>query len=249
MKKIIALLIAALLVCASTSGAESTYKVKNTGKRKYPRIITVNTNGQKKKYKAYDQTGFNSAYLSQRGCAHTAAAIIMSAYNKPYTPYDIHYGSVNKKCSERYALKKNGKRAAVTGQSLSIFSISKILKNAGIKNHPVYKYKEKKAVKEITNNLERGQPVIVMCHRKKVKGVKLANSYHMIVLAGIDKKGNVIAINPAGGTVDRSHCTGDFKLTVKQIVHRHMWSCKGNKYKNFYFNGSDNYGGYIIIDE
>ena len=138
---------------------------------------------------------------------------------------------------------------AVTGQSLSIFSISKILKNAGIKNRAVYKYKEKQAITEITRNLERGRPVIVMCHRKRVKGVKLANSYHMIVLAGIDKKGNVIALNPAGGTVNTSHCTGKFKLSVKQIVQRHMWSCRANEYRSFYFNGTDNYGGYIIINE
>ena len=247
MRKFIALLIVALLIGSTPVSAASTYNVKTTGKRQYPRTITVKTDGVKKKYKLYDQNGFGSSYLSQRGCAHTAAAIVMSAYGKSYTPYNIHYGSSRQKCSERYALKKLKKRVAVTGQSLSIFSISKILKNAGIKNRAVYKYNENKAIREITNNLERGRPVIVMCHRKRVKGVKLANSYHMIALAGIDKKGNVIALNPAGGTVNTSHCTGKFKLTVKQIVKRHMWSCSRNKYKSFYFNGADNYGGYILI--
>lgn len=247
MRKFITLLVTVLMIGSMPVSAASTYSVKTTGKRQYPRTITVKTDGVKKKYKLYDQNGFGSRYLSQRGCAHTAAAIVMSAYGKSYTPYDIHYGSATKKCSERYALKKLKKRVAVTGQSLSIFSISKILKNAGIKNRAVYKYKEKQAITEITRNLERGRPVIVMCHRKRVKGVKLANSYHMIVLAGIDKKGNVIALNPAGGTVNTSHCTGRFKLTVKQIVRRHMWSCRRSKYKSFYFNGADNYGGYILI--
>lgn len=249
MRKFIALLIVALLIGSTPVSAAATYNVKTTGKRQYPRTITVKTDGVKKKYKLYDQNGFGSSYLSQRGCAHTAAAIVMSAYGKSYTPYNIHYGSSRQKCSERYALKKLKKRVAVTGQSLSIFSISKILKNAGIKNRAVYKYNENKAIREITNNLERGRPVIVMCHRKRVKGVKLANSYHMITLAGIDKKGNVIALNPAGGTVNTSHCTGKFKLTVKQIVRRHMWSCRGNEYSSFYFNGADNYGGYIIIKQ
>lgn len=249
MRKFIALLIAVLLIGSMPVNAASTYNVKTTGKRQYPRTITVKTDGAKKKYKLYDQNGFGSGYLSQRGCAHTAAAIVMSAYGKSYTPYNIHYGSSRQKCSERYALKKLKKRVAVTGQSLSIFSISKILKNAGIKNHAIYKYNENKAIREITNNLERGHPVIVMCHRKRVKGVKLANSYHMIALAGIEKKGNVIALNPAGGTVNTSHCTGKFKLTVKQIVRRHMWSCRGNEYGSFYFNGAKNYGGYIIIDK
>ncbi len=287
MRKFIALLIAVLLISAMPVSAASTYNVKTTRKRQYPRTITVKTDGVEKKYKLYDQNGFSSSYLSQRGCAHTAAAIVMSAYGKSYTPYNIHYGSSGQKCSERYALKKlkkrvavtgqslsifsiskilrihygsSGqkcseryalkklkKRVAVTGQSLSIFSISKILRNAGIKNRAVYKYNENTAIREITANLEKGRPVIVMCHRKRVKGVKLANSYHMLVLAGIDKKGNVIALNPAGGTVNTSHCTGRFKLTVKQIVRRHMWSCRRSKYKSFYFNGADNYGGYILI--
>lgn len=249
MRKFVTMLIVALLICTMPVSAASTYTVKSTCKKQYPHTITVKTNGTKKRYKLYDQNGFNSSYLSQRGCAHSAAAIVMSAYGKSYTPYDIHYGSINKKCSERYALKKLGKRVAVTGQSLSVFSISKILKNAGIKNHAVYKYNENKAIREITKNLEKGRPVIVMCHRKKVKGVKLANSYHMIVLAGIDKKGDVIALNPAGGTVNISHCTGKFKLKVKQLVRRHMWSCRGNEYSSFYFNGANNYGGYIIIDK
>lgn len=250
MKRFIAILCAMLMLCAALpSSAASTYTVKSTGKRQYPRVITVRTGGAKKTYKLYNQKGFSSTYLSKRGCAHTAAAIIMSAYGKNYTPRDIHYGSASKRCSERYVLKKLKKRVAVTGQSLSIYSISKILSNAGIKNRAVYKYSDKKAIREITNNLERGRPVIVMCHRKKVSGVKLANSYHMIVLAGIDKKGNVIALNPAGGTVNTSHSTGKFKLTVSQIVRRHMWSCSGSGYKSFYFNGAKNYGGYILINQ
>lgn len=247
MRKFIALLIAVLLIGSMPVNAASTYNVKTTGKRQYPRTITVKTDGAKKKYKLYDQNGFGSGYLSQRGCSHAAAAIVMSAYDKSYTPYNIHYGSSGKKYSERYALRKLNKRVAVTGQSLSIFSISKILKNAGIKNRAVYKYNENKAIHEITANLENGRPVIVMCHRKRVKGVKLANSYHMLVLAGIDKKGNVIVLNPAGGTVNTSHCTGKFKLTVKQLVRRHMWSCTGKQYNSFYFNGSANYGGYILV--
>lgn len=129
------------------------------------------------------------------------------------------------------------------------YSISQILKNAGIKNHAVYKFTNAKATKEITANLQAGRPVIIMCSRKKVNGIKLANSYHMLVLAGIGKKGNAIVLNPANGSVNRSHCTGAFKLTVSKLVKNHMWSCTGSKYKSFYFNGAENYGGYIVIDE
>lgn len=226
------------------------YIVKSTGNSKYPRTITVHINGKKyKTYKIYNQTGFNSSYINQRGCSHSALCTALSAYGKNYTPLDTHNGSVKVKASERYALKKLGKKVAVTGYSMSIYSISQMMNNAGVKCHPVYKYTNSKAIKEITDNLEAGRPVLIMCHRKKVNGIKLANSYHFIVLVGIDEKGYAISLNPAGGTVNTSHCTGAFKFTVKQLVKNHMWSCTGNEYKSFYFNGAKNYGGYIIVDK
>lgn len=228
----------------------SKYTVKSTGNRKYPTQVTVHISGKTyKTYKNYSQTGFSSAYINQRGCSHSALCTALSAYGKSYTPLDTHNGSVKVKASERYALKKLGKTPRVTGQSMSVYSISHMMNNAGVKCHPVYKFTKTGAIKEITDNLNTGRPVLIMCHRKKVNGVKLANSYHFIVLVGIDQNGYAIALNPAGGTVNRSHCTGNFKLTVKQLVKNHMWSCTGNGYKNFYFNGSKNYGGYIVVDK
>ena len=225
------------------------YIVKNTGNKRYPKIVTIHISGKKyRTYKVYNQKGFGSSYLNQRGCSHSSAAMVMSAYGKNYDSLDIHNGSVNKKCSEQYALKKLNKKVAITGKSLSVYSVSQILNNSGIKCHPVYKYKNANAIKEITNNLNEGRPVLIMCSRKTVNGVKLAKSYHFLVLIGIDENGYAIVLNAAGGTVNTSHCTGAFKLTVKELVENHMWSCTGSGYKSFYFNGSKNYGGYIIID-
>lgn len=227
----------------------SNYKVVPTGNRRYPNKVKVQTPTGNKVYRVYNQVGFGNSYLTQRGCSHSSAAMVMSAYGKKYTPMDIHYGSANKKCSERYALKKLNKKVAVTGQSLSVYSISKILRNVGIKNHPVYRFTRREATREIENNLKQGKPILIMCHRKKVNGIKLANSYHFLVLVGIDPDGNAIVLNAAGGTVNTSQCTGKYKLPVKTLVKNHMWSCTGKKYKSFYFNGSENYGGYIVIDE
>lgn len=226
------------------------YTTKSTGNSKYPRIVTVHISGKSyKTYRVYNQVGFNNSYLSQRGCSHSSAAIVMSAYGYKYTPYNIHYGNVKTKYSQRYALKKLGKKPiSPNNKSLSVYSLSLILNNTGIKNHPVYKYSNASAVEEITNNLNEGRPVIIMVHRKKVRGNKLANSYHFLVVVGIDENGKAIVLNAAGGTVNRSQCTGKYSLTIEQLVKRHMWSCTGNGYKNFYFNGAKNYGGYIIID-
>lgn len=227
------------------------YVVKSTGNSKYPRTVTIHTGGSSyKTYRVYNQVGFGNSYLANRGCSHSSAAIVMSAYGLKYTPYNIHYGNVKTKCSQRYALKKMGQKAvAPDNRSLSVYSLSKILNNVGIANHPVYKYTTSAAVTEITNNLNAGRPVIVITHRQKVQGVKLANSYHFLVVIGIDRYGKAIVLNPAGGTVNRSQCTGNYKLTVEQLVKNHMWSCTGNDYKSFYFNGAKNYGGYIVIDK
>ncbi len=244
------------IIATNSKGEKSTckvtvsnYSVTRTGNKKYPNKVTVYAGGRYRTYKVYNQTGFGSSYLKQRGCSHSSAAMVMSAYGKNYTPTDIHSGSVKKKCSERYALKKLRKRPTVSGKSLSIYSISQILNNSGIKCHPVYKFSKRKAISEITSNLKRGKPVLIMTSRKRVKGVQLARSYHFLVLVGIDQNGDAIVLNSGGGVVNKSHITGKFKLSIEEIVQRHMWSCTGNKYKSFYFNGSKNYGGYIVIDE
>lgn len=227
------------------------YTVKKLNSRKTPYSVTIRTpNGLTKTYTVHNQTGYNSTYLCNRGCSFTAISTVCSAYGKKISPLSIHNGSVKQKYSERYAIKTTKSKTYVSNnRSLSVFSVSAILNNTGIKNHAVYKFTTDKAVSDITNNLNEGRPVIVICHNKKKSGIKLANSYHFLVVIGLDNDGNCIVLNPAGGTVNRSHCTGEFHIPVKQLVKNHMWSCTGNKYKSFNFSERKSYGGYIIIDK
>lgn len=198
-----------------------------------------------KTYSLYSQQEWGDQYLKERGCGHTALSIVMSAYGVNYSPLEIHYGDEALTCSERYS---GGSPS--DNRSLSVYSVAKILNAVGIKSHPVYIFNDAEAIEDITSALKHNRPVIVMCNRKQSKdGVRLAKSYHFIVLVGIDDSGNIVAINPANGKVNESHCTGPFNITVKQLVKDHMWSCAGTGYESFYFNGVENYGGYVVVEQ
>lgn len=198
-----------------------------------------------KTYPLYSQKEWGDEYLKERGCGHTALSIVMSAYGVNYSPLEIHYGDEALTCSERHS---GGSPS--DNRSLSIYSVAKILNAVGIKARPVYTFSSINAVKDITATLKDKRPVIVMCNRKlSDEGVKLAKSYHFIVLIGIDDYGNVIAINPANGKINESHCTGPFGITVDQLVKDHMWSCTSTGYESFYFNETENYGGYVVVEQ
>lgn len=198
-----------------------------------------------KTYPLYSQQKWGDQYLKERGCSHTALSIVMSAYGVNYSPLEIHYGDEALTCSERHS---GGSPSG--NRSLSVYSVAKILNAVEIKARPVYTFNDAEAIEDITSALKDNRPVIVMCNRKQSKdGVRLAKSYHFIVLVGIDDHGNVVAINPANGKVNKSHCTGSFNITVEQLVKDHMWSCTDTEYESFYFNGTENYGGYVVVEE
>ena len=226
------------------------YYITKTNKKEYPNIITIYTNGKPKTYTVYNQKGYSDSWIKNRGCSASAVAIITSAYGQKQTPKDIHYGTVDKQYSERYALKKLKKNVAINNnKSLTFYFLNQILNNSGVKSHAVYKYNKSKAIKEITANLKNGKPVIIICHNKKVNGNRLATYIHFLVLAGIDSNGKAIVLDPNGGGVNKSPHTGAFSLTVSQIVNRHMFSCTGNDYLQLYYKKTKNMGGYILIDE
>lgn len=226
------------------------YVIKKTNNKKYPNKITIYTNGKSKTYTVYNQKTWSESWIRNRGCSACSVAMIESAYGMNYTPKDIHFGAKNKKYSERYALAKLRMTSKVYDRTLTFYSMSKLLSNVGIKNHVVYKYSNSKAVKEITANLKVGKPVIIICHNKTVNGNRLATYIHFLVAAGLDVNNKVIVLNPAGGHVNGSPFTGSFKLTVDQLVKRHMFSCTGNNYKQFFYkNSKKNMGGYLLVDK
>lgn len=225
------------------------YVIKRTGNKECPQKITIYADGTSKTYKVYDQKEHSDVWIQERGCSACAIAMVSSAYGQSQSPMDVHYGTKDQAYSESYYLAKLGNEVKINNdKSLTLHTITQILNNTGIKSHMVYKYEASEAIKEIKSNLKAGRPVIITCHNKTVEGNRLAGYTHILVIAGIDINGKVIILDPNGGVVNRTPHTGEFSLTVSQLVKRHMFQCKGNG-EQLYYTGKKNSGGYILIDQ
>lgn len=198
-----------------------------------------------RKYTMYDQADYGSYYGSY-GCVTTAVAIASSGFGKTYSPKDIHEGSPSKAYSERYALKKMKASSALYGNAaISVAAASQILKDMKIKNKAVYKFSTSSAMKDITQHLKKGKPVIIKARNITYQGIQLANAHHALVLVGIDDDGTVTFINPLGGRINYSHGK-NCNLTLKTIVSKFMRSASGNTAAP-YVTSLSGAGGYILV--
>lgn len=198
-------------------------------------------------YTLYGQYYYGSWYKNY-GCVTTAVSIAASAFGKNYTPKQIHEGSATAAYSERYAVSKMGASAALYGYTaISVRLASQILTDMGIPNTPVYSYTNSAAIKQITEHLAQGKPVIVKANNTKYGGVQIANAHHSMVLVGIDEKGNGIFIEPFNGSLNYAHGNGTyFSRTVTSFVKNHMTSATGNVYVP-YVTSLAAAGGYILV--
>lgn len=200
--------------------------------------VRITTPDGVKTYQEYKQNQYGLYYRSF-GCVTTAVAMIASGYGKNYTPRDIHEGAVTKKYSERYALKKMKASAALYNRAaMSLMTASRILKNIGISNKVVYKYKKSEAYREIKAHLLEGKPVMVKANNNTHKGIRLANAHHALVLIGLDENENIIYLDPS----DRSK----YKIKLKTLIKYHMTPAEG-KYKTPHVVGANTAGGYILV--
>ena len=227
-------------------------KVSDPKKRKYSEysynngVLTVTTAGVTKTYKAY--TSNINGYLRSSGCVHAAVCLAASAFGVKHNAYELYTASAGTKWGEKYAIKKLGMSPTYNGRlAISLMTAQQILKDDGIPVKVRYTFQTSKAVKEITQHLQKGLPVIVKCHNQTVYGNKMANGHHAMALLGIDKKGYVICYDPTNGRINFSHANGKaFKLTVKQFIERHAKTSYGN-YKTPYVLTLESAGGYILV--
>ncbi len=221
--------------------------------------ITVTTSdGKKRTYQCYNQSSYNGKYGGKRGCAITATAIVLSGLvSKNITPGTVHQGT--SRYSEKYAISNissygrldsisASKRKARLGNSTPTnVMLQKILNNAGLKTKYV-SHVNANSVTEVTNHLAKGNPVIFTTRvSRSYKGVILANSWHTLVMVGLDKNGKVVVINPAGGTVNTSHVkrsTRYFHFTVSELLSKYQ--AKSHGASRLY---SGNRYGYILISK
>ncbi|MGN0353547.1 MAG: C39 family peptidase [Muricoprocola sp.] len=207
------------------------------------KVLTVKSGENTRKYTMYKQGNY-SRYIAEQGCVTTAVAIVASSYGKNDSPRTIHTKW------ERPAVRKlKGSTWLYERAAISMATASQILKDMGIKNKFVYSFTTESAVKDITANLEKGIPVIIKCHNKKVNGIAMANAHHAIVLTGLDRNGKVVLINPLHGKENKSKYGQTIHLTVEQLVSWFMKAPGKRAAKTTYVTSLSLAGGYILMQE
>lgn len=238
----------AKIKAVTTDGRKAVCKVSGVSYSVGADWIKVETPVGVKKYRRYSQVKCGNIYYPSYGCVTVAVSIAASGLGKNYSPVAIHAGSSSARHSERYALKKMGASTSLYNRaSISVTTASKILKNMGIKNKAVYKFKPENAVEDMEAHLQTGKPVIVKVNNRNVNGIRIANAHHAMVLIGIDQEGNGIFIEPMTCVINHAHGTNRyFKMSLKKFVKNHMTPSASSNPGAFVTN-LKNAGGYILV--
>ncbi len=168
--------------------------------------FTTFTTTDNKKFIEYKQNG-NSPWsqnlywggtMEENGCGITSMAIILSGYDKSYTP--------------EYLRKKYYPK-------LNYENLSKELKNTfGIENSDFYYDSVHCSEKNISEHLESGNPILVCVWDNGLKN-RWTEKSHYIVLLASDGNGMVYVSNPNGGKNDsKSSGWYDFDEVVPYIA-------------------------------
>lgn len=146
-------------------------------------FTTIETN--KKVYKEYKQNGTSSwaknnywgGTMEENGCGITALSIILSGYDKNYTPEDLR---------KKYS------------PVLKYENMSKELKNTfGIENSDFYYDSVHLSKEKLEEHLKTNRPILI-CVWNKPKENRWTTSSHYMVLLATDEKEKVYISNPNG---------------------------------------------------
>ena len=139
----------------------------------------------KKTYKEYKQNGSSSwsnnnywgGTMAENGCGITAISIILSGYNKKYTPEDLR--------KKYYPV-------------LDSTQISKVLSDTfGIKNSDFFYDSAHLSNESIEKHLKTNRPILICVWNKPYDNRWTTTSHYMVLLA-TDGKGMVYVSNPNG---------------------------------------------------
>lgn len=235
----------AVITARTAQGKKASCKVKVAqGNHEY----VINTTAGPQTYIIYDQSTYGY-YIAQMGCVTTAVAAAASHYGLKYSPLKIHTAPASAKYGERYAVRKMPGSTRLYGRAaISVAAASRILKNMGIENTAVYKFKPENAIRQIKEYARQGKPVLVKVTNRTYKGLRIAGGHHMLILVGLDPEGYGIFIESYGGKLNFAHMSGKyFKMKISTLVNEYMKPAAGN-YKNSYVTSMSGAGGYILID-
>lgn len=154
---------------------------KISGKDEYFTTFTTDTNITYIEYKQNGNSSWsNNSYwggtMEENGCGITSLSIILSGYNKNYTPEDLR---------KKYYPKLNYDK------------LSKELENFGIENSDFYYDSINCSEKNIKKHLESGKPIIICVWDENSRNRWTTKSHYMVLLA-TDGNNMVYVSNPNG---------------------------------------------------
>ncbi len=167
---------------------------KISNKDGYFTTFTTNTN---KTYIEYKQNGTSSwsrnsywgGTMEENGCGITSLSIILSGYNKKYTPEDLR---------KKYYPKLNYE------------NLSKELKSFGIENSDFYYDSINCSEKSIKTHLETDRPIIICVWTENGKNRWTTKSHYMVLLA--TDGDNMVYISNPNGLKNESKSSGWYEL-------------------------------------
>lgn len=208
--------------------------------------VTINQEEGSRTYTVYRQGGTNETdlyppYIAGHGCATCSAASIIGAYTgRKLEPAQL-VESVEKEVFGQEKWEKNYSKKFEKQMPLSLYGVSRLLDYYGVAHKYVRSFEDQEAVREITDHLKAGKPVIVLFssinrNEKKHKG---SVGYHTITFLGLTDEEEVIIGEPGG--------SGRIRFsTVDQMIPL-LFPCKDEESEACYFSGRKKSGGYILV--
>ncbi len=217
----------------------------------------IDEENKKRSYPVYRQAarmyGIWDDYLEHHGCALCSLATMLSAVRDQVIDPAQVITSMEKEILGEDPWKKNYEKPMEKQMPVSLYGISKILEHYDIKNRYVSDFQMKRAVREMTEHLYNGKPVIIETRKIKMAGKipvqinkKYAGSYHTMILLGFDAAGNVIFTDSAhrdwAGRYQRIK-----SATIKDVA-AYMFGKTNPREFSPYFRERKYSGGYILVD-
>ncbi len=199
--------------------------------------------------------GDYSAYMTRHGCACCSLTTALAAFVEKYAGLkpDGTISEVERKNFPKEVYKENYGKVMARQMPVSLYGISVILKEEGVRCEYIGNFNDEDAEKQIMEHLYKGKPVIIETSRMRRKGKRIirffdkkyAGSYHTMILLGVDEEGQVVFTDSA--TRDWAGEQQRLKRAKLSELISYMFPQKNVGDTHLYFSRKKNTGGYILI--
>jgi len=233
--------------CVEYTYGNTKYTGPVNSDKDYVTVNMVNEQGEKCIYKVYGQKrndfGMYTEFIAQHGCAVSSLTCVLNMKVPSlasYTP-DMTISLVENKVLGEEIYRKNYDRPVEKQMPVSMYGASKILSAFDVDHEYVPSYNEGDAVNEIRDNLEKGNPVIIIVGESDGKWSEYS---HVMLLIGLNEQGDAIVCD----TYDREWAGENQRIKfahVEELVG-YMWS-EQKEPEGVYWGKSGGISGYILI--